>query len=65
MAENIEERAETYHRPLEEFLHDEAKNMVRNQPQNYIPDLKNPYPTRRSSKVTEYSQSKPKAYGIQ
>ena len=62
---NIEERAETYHRPLEEFLHDEAKNMVLNQPQNYIPDLKNPYPTRRSSKVTEYSQSKPKAYGIQ
>lgn len=62
---SIEQRAETYHKDVEEFIEDEAKNMVRLQPQNYIPALSKRHPTQRSSKVTEYLQLKSNADGIQ
>ena len=63
--ESIQQRAESYHRLVEEFIADEAKNLVQKKPHQYIPVLKDSIPTQRSTKVTEYLQLKTNADGIQ
>lgn len=63
--ESVKQRAEEYHKPLEEFLEGEAKNQVMSKPNQYIPALKDRFPAKRSSQVTEYITLKNNRDGIQ
>ena len=49
--ESIQQRAETYHRSMEEFITAEAKNMVQKKPHLYIPALQDSIPKVKSSKT--------------
>jgi len=62
---NLQERAASYHCPIDEFLLKEAKNIVQLMPQQYLPELRDSIPTKRSSRVRECQTIKSVADGIQ
>lgn len=54
---DIQQRAETYHKPLDEFIAGEAANQVRSNPSYFFPTLRDSIPSKRSARVAELQSS--------